>query len=288
MEDILREIARSTRELGISSCWLSLFDSSDFPPVWSRLFLAADKKTVRILVPQGMCFRTAELVPGGLPEKWDSYVCEPLCFGNDRLGYLICTADSTDRRMYAALRDQVSSAIKGAMLMTAERNKEKDLERSVHLRTLELSTTNSRLVEEMERRKSLERELLDLPTPNGDIGRDTHAVSWNEVLHLSQFFDDGKACFVVTKSTTTARSGEIAAKAKDMARGLNPAYVMQADLLRLESLVVMARERNESRIRFEVTKGFFVRDSQKALQLYRIVQEALTMPSSMRRLRKSR
>lgn len=110
MEDILREIARSTRELGISSCWLSLFDSSDFPPVWSRLFLAADKKTVRILVPQGMCFRTAELVPGGLPEKWDSYVCEPLCFGNDRLGYLICTADSTDRRMYAALRDQVSSS----------------------------------------------------------------------------------------------------------------------------------------------------------------------------------
>jgi DNA-binding LacI/PurR family transcriptional regulator/signal transduction histidine kinase len=286
MEDILREIARSTRELGISSCWLSLFDSSDFPPVWSRLFLAADKKTVRILVPQGMCFRTAELVPGGLPEKWDSYVCEPLCFGNDRLGYLICTADSTDRRMYAALRDQVSSAIKGAMLMTAERNKEKDLERSVHLRTLELSTTNSRLVEEMERRKSLERELLDISnTIMGDIGRDIHdnlcqdiavlgimaAVLEGKLARLGLSSEAGEA------SAIARRSGEIAAKAKDMARGLYPAEVEAKGIISaIESLVVMARERNESRIRFEVTKGFFVRDSQKALQLYRIVQEALS------------
>ncbi|MCE5256304.1 MAG: substrate-binding domain-containing protein [Spirochaetaceae bacterium] len=288
MEDILKEIACSARELGISSCWLSLFDSSDSPPVWSRLFLAADNKAVRILAPQGMCFRTAELVPGGLPEKWNSYVCEPLCFGNDRLGYLICTADSTDRRMYSALRDQVSSAIKGAMLMTAERNKEKDLERSVYLRTLELSTTNSRLVDEMERRKSLERELLDISnTIMGDIGRDIHdnlcqdiavlgimaAVLEGKLSRLGLSAEAGEAAAIAR------RSGETAAKAKDMARGLYPAEVEAKGIVSaIESLVASAtvRERKEPHIRLEVTKGFSVRDSRKALQLYRIVQEALS------------
>ena len=74
----------------------------------------------------------------------------------------LCTADSTERRMYEALRDQVSSALKGAILMAAERDRERSLERAVRARTLELSMANSRLVEEMAQRKGLERELLEI------------------------------------------------------------------------------------------------------------------------------
>jgi len=285
LEDILKEIANSTRKLGISNCWLSLFDANDYPPVWSKLFLAADKSAVRILAPQGMYFRTAELIPGALPEKWNSYVCEPLCFGSDRLGYLVCTADSTDRRMYAALRDQVSSAIKGAMLMTAERNKEKDLEHSVRLRTLELSATNSRLLEEMERRRSLERELLDISnTIMGDIGRDIHDNLCQDIAALGimaavlegKLARQGLKAEAEESAAIARRAGETAARAKDMAKGLYPAEMEAKGIVSaIEKLVLSAQDRNSAHIRFEVTKDFFVRDSQKALQIYRIVQEAL-------------
>jgi DNA-binding LacI/PurR family transcriptional regulator len=142
IEDILRQIARGTRELGISGCWLSLFESKGAAPEWSKLLLVADPRGSRILAPYGLRFRTAELVPGGLSALRNAYVCEPLRFGDDRLGYLVCTADSIDRRMYGALRDQVSSAIKGAALMAAERDRERSLERNVRSRTLELSTAN--------------------------------------------------------------------------------------------------------------------------------------------------
>ncbi len=286
IEVILKEIARSTRELGMSGCWLSLFESKGASPEWSKLFLAADGAGVRILAPCGMRFRTAELIPGGLPGNWSAYVCEPLCFGDDRLGYLICTADSTDRRVYNALRDQVSSAIKGAMLMAAERDRERNLERNVRIRTLELSMANARLVDEMARRKNLERELLEISNLiMGDIGRDLHDNLCQDiaVLGIMAAVLEGKLVRAGLPEEAEAaaaiarRSGETAAKAKGIARGLYPAELEAKGIVSaVERLVQAAREQNEVEIKFELTKGFVVRDSRKALHLYRIVQEALS------------
>ncbi len=286
MEDILKEIAHGIRELGISGCWLSLFESKGPSPEWSKLMLTADGERIHILSPQGMRFRTAELVPGGLPKSWSAYVCEPLRFGDDRLGYLICTADSTDRRMYVALRDQVSGAIKGAMLMAAERDRERDLERNVRLRTLELSAANLRLVEEISRRKTLEREVLTVSNLiMDDIGRDIHDNLCQDiaVLGIMGAVLEGKLARagLTAESEEAAaiarRAGETAAKAKDMARGLYPVELEAKGIVTaVESLVAAAKKGRDTAIKLEITRGFFVRDSQKAFHLFRIVQEALS------------
>ncbi|MCX7027755.1 MAG: substrate-binding domain-containing protein [Spirochaetes bacterium] len=285
MEDILREIARGIRELGISACWLCLFESKGPSPEWSKLFLTADASKVGILSPQGIRFRTAELVPGGLPLAWSAYVCEPLRFGDDRLGYLICTADSTDRRMYVALRDQVSGAVKGAMLMAAERDREKDLERKVRSRTLQLSTANWRLVEEMERRKRLERELLDISNLiMGDIGRDIHDDLCQDIAVLGimaavlkgKLERAGLPAEGGAAAEIASRAGKTAAKAKSMARGLYPVELEAKGIVpAVESLVAAARKDKDVRVRLDVTEGFTVHDPQKAIHLFRIVQEAL-------------
>ena len=288
-EDILKQIARGTRELGISGCWLSLFESKGLSPEWSKLFLASDSRGVRILAPYGLRFRTAELVPGGLPGSWSAYVCEPLRFGDDRLGYLVCTGDSTDRRMYEALRDQVSSALKGAILMTAERDRERSLERNVRTRTLELSTANARLVEEMARRKGLERELLGISNRIvGKIGQDIHDNLCQDIAGLGimaavlegKLRRAGAGAGAVDAADAAAAlsrtAGETAARAKGIARGLYPAELEAKGIVSaVERLVKSARERNGPDVRLEVTDGFTVRDSEKALHLYRIVQEAL-------------
>ncbi len=286
IEDILQEIARGTKELGISGCWLSLFESKGPSPEWSKLFLAADARRARILAPFGLRFRTSELVPGGLPGNWNAYVCVPLRFGDDRLGYLICTADSTDRRMYEALRDQVSSAIKGAMLMAAERDRERSLERMVRARTLEISAANERLVEEMSRRKGLERELLEISNRIvGKIGQDIHDNICQDIagLGIMAAVLEGKLRRAgmdeaAGDAEALARAaGETAARAKGIARGLYPAELEANGIVSaVERLVLSARERNPVTVALEVTEGFAVRDSEKALQLYRIVQEALS------------
>ncbi len=285
LEHILGQIARGSRELGITGCWLSLFESKGTSPEWSKLLLASDSKGTRILAPYGLRFRTAELVPGGLPRSSCAFVCEPLRFGDDRLGYLLCTADSTERRMYEALRDQVSSALKGAFLMAAERDRERSLERAVRARTLELSMANSRLVEEMAQRKGLERELLEISNRIvGKIGQDIHDNLCQDIAGLGimaavlegSLRREGLSAEGDAAAALSLAAGETAARAKGIARGLYPAELEAKGIVRaVERLVQSARERNEATIKLEVTSGFAVRDSEKALHLYRIVQEAL-------------
>jgi DNA-binding LacI/PurR family transcriptional regulator/signal transduction histidine kinase len=285
IEDILREVARGASALGISGCWLSLFESRSVPHEWSKLFLAADAEAVRILTPHGLRFRTSELVPGGLPGRWGAYVCEPLRFGDDRLGFLICTADSKDRRLYEAFRDQVSSALEGAMLMAAERDHEKELERMVRERTLELSYANSRLKDEMEGRRQLERELLSVSNSiMGKVGQDIHDHLCQDIAGLGlmaailegRLRRSGDEEAAQSAATIARAAGETAALAKGMARGLYPAELEARGIVSaVESLVQSSRERSSAQLRLEVAKDFHVRDSEKALHIYRIIQEAL-------------
>jgi DNA-binding LacI/PurR family transcriptional regulator/signal transduction histidine kinase len=285
VEEILREIARGTRELGVSGCWLCLFEAGGASPEWSKLLLRADGKGERILAPHGMRFRTAELVPGGIQGNPAGYVCVPLRFCEDRLGYLICTADSRDRRMYEALRDQVSAAMKGAKLMAAERDRERELERKVRQRTLELSAANERLLDEAARRRKLEGELLEVSNLiMGNIGRDIHDNLCQDIAGLgimaavleSRLARGGLPAEAGAAAAISREAGNTAAKAKAMARGLYPAELEARGIIAaVESLVATARERSGAEVLLEVTEGFAIRDSEKALHLYRIVQEAL-------------
>lgn len=286
--DILFEVARGTRTLGISACWLALFESQNPRPDWARLFLASEGEKLRILAPYGMRFRTAELIPGGLPKRWPAYVCEPLRFGEERLGYLVCTADGDDRLGFEALRDQASSAIKGALLMAAERGRERNLEHEVRVRTLELSAANDRLRDEIERRTALERELLDISNDiMGRIGRDIHDDLCQEIAGIGLMaailegslrrIDSSETGAAAESAAAIARAAAAtASQAKGMARGLYPAELEAKGLPEaVAELVRAARERSAARIVLDVTGGFSIKNSEKALQLYRIIQEAL-------------
>jgi DNA-binding LacI/PurR family transcriptional regulator/signal transduction histidine kinase len=285
IEDILRGIAHGARELGISACWLSLFESKGMSHEWSKLVLAADAGSTRILAPYGLRFRTAELIPGGLPGRFSAYVCEPLRFGDDRLGYIICTDDSKDRRLYEAFRDQVSSALKGAMLMAAERDHEKELERTVRSRTLELSYANARLKDEMAGRRQLERELLSVSNSiMSRIGQDIHDHLCQDIAGIGLMAAilegglrrSGNDAAADSAAAIAKAAGETAALAKGIARGLYPAELEGKGIVAaVESLVQSSRERCSAILKLEAMKDFTVKDSEKALHIYRIVQEAL-------------
>jgi signal transduction histidine kinase len=183
--------------------------------------------------------------------------------------------------------------------MAAERDRERSLERKVHDRTLELRAANARLVEEMGRRKGLERELLEISNRIvGRIGQDIHDNLCQDIAGigimaavlegrlrragaaLAGEFEDAAQTFAeaADEAASLARSaGETAAHAKGIARGLYPAELEARGIVgAVERLLESAKDRQGTRLSLEVTKGFAVRDSGKALQLYRIVQEALS------------
>ncbi len=288
LNDVLKEVAKAIIALDISACWLALFDSPERTPVWARLHLAYSNETVRILSPYGLRFRTSEILPGGLAPNINSYICEPLRYGDERLGYLICTAEPTDRRVFEALRDQVSGAIKGARLVNAERDRERQLEQEVRERTVQLYNTNERLLKEIEQRRTLEQELLQISNDiMGSIGRDIHDHLCQDIagIGLRAALIDGMikradkmdAAEISREIQEIVKaSGKAAELAKSIARGLYPAELEAHGLVKtIESLVVSTRKRSTAKISLTVTSAFSINDSEKALQLYRIVQEAV-------------
>ncbi|HOJ98934.1 MAG TPA: substrate-binding domain-containing protein [Termitinemataceae bacterium] len=288
LPDILAEIGRGIQTLGISACWLVVFASSEPRPVWGRLLLAATGDRIRILAPRGLRFRIADIIPGGLPYRWASYVCEPLRFGKERLGYFICTGDSEDRRVFDALRDQISSALKGALLMASERNREEELEQEVRLRTIELSRANKRLIEEIERRRALEQELLAISHEiMGRIGRDIHddlcqniagiglmaAILEGNLRRLGSAAGEEAAR---AASEIAEEASRTARHAKYIARGLYPVDLEDRGFIEaIQELIHAAQARSQATIQFHVEGCFSIKKSDVALHLYRIIQEAL-------------
>jgi DNA-binding LacI/PurR family transcriptional regulator/signal transduction histidine kinase len=288
LPDILSAVAAGTRTLGISACYLALFESKGITPEWARLLLASEGNKTRILAPYGLRFRTVDILPGGLPDNWKSYVVEPLRFGEERLGYLVCTADSEDRQVFEALRDQVSGAIKGALLMAAERDRERNLEHQVRIRTIELSRMNEQYREEINRRRALERELLDISNDiMASIGRDIHDDLCQNIAgiglmaailegNLRRLDGAGLADAANAAASIAHAASKTASQAKGIARGLYPAELEAKGLVAaVGELVKAAQNRSTITISMDVTPGFTIKNSEKALHLYRIIQEAL-------------
>lgn len=284
MEELLLSFADGIRKQNIEFCALVLFDSGVRVSEGGRLMMISDSKGIRILAPNGICFAVRDILPGGLPPELVTFVCEPLVFASDVFGYLVCSTDSRDRYLYAVLRDQVSAALKRTMLLEEERNREKALETEVQNRTLELSLSNRKLTEEIARRAELERELIDISNNimtrigqdiHDDLCQDMAGISLlGEMLYSTLRREGHPQAELATTITETA--SETAKHAKQIARELYPAEFASNGILSAVRQLVSSRQGIAgARIRLEIQEGFFVHNSEKALQLYRIIQEAL-------------
>ena len=172
--------------------------------------------------------------------------------------------------------------------MTAERDRERQLALEVRSRTFELSAANARLVEEIDTRRTLEKELLKISNDiMGSIGRDIHDHLCQDIAGLGlraallegvlkRSTDPSVKASALDAQEIVHSAGKAAELAKSIARGLYPAELEARGIVdAVSNLVVSARKRCTASIGFEVTNGFELYDSEKALQLYRIIQEAL-------------
>ncbi len=136
MEGLMDVVAKRLPRLGIPRCYVSLYEpdlaaaasSAGLPgqateegaaaPANSRLILAYDEGERR-READGQVFPSRQLAPGGLLDgerRW-SIVVEPLHFREDQLGFALFEMGPREGAVYEALRGQISSALKGALLV---------------------------------------------------------------------------------------------------------------------------------------------------------------------------
>jgi signal transduction histidine kinase/DNA-binding LacI/PurR family transcriptional regulator len=129
-------LAKNLPRLNFPSGYLALYETPQpyqYPqpnPDWSRLMLAYDERGRVELEPDGLRFPTGQLLPEEMwPDRQFSFVVEPLYFQNDQIGFALFGMGPREGSSYEALRGQISSALKGALLLQERKQAEEALAR---------------------------------------------------------------------------------------------------------------------------------------------------------------
>lgn len=286
MNIILHRLETGLQELGIGEGFLVLFQGEEKPSPSSRLMLAP-KCHGRNEIPEGgIRFQTKRLLPRHCDINWreSSWVLEPLVFQDEPLGYMMLPGGLGESAVYDALAEQVSSALKGTLLLQQVRSHEKHLEVEVARRTAELIKTNKELTREIQRRMHLEQEVSQISNLTMQrIGQDLHddicqhlagVAMHTSVLQSRLSETDTKAAANLTQIGDLL--SESINRTKQIARGLYPAGLPEHGLVSaVEELVESIRRSYQVSIHFIASQDFVIDDTDTALQLYRIIQEAL-------------
>ena len=273
--------------LGIGGGYLALFERRGRSEEWSRLVMVPRDTGVVALSAKGLRFHTSNLVPPAAGGAWrqGSWILEPLVFQNEPLGYIMLAGGADELSVYDTLRDQVASAVKGALLLEQVHTHEHRLEVEVKRRTAELTEANAELTREIERRVRLEEEVVDISNRTMQrIGQDIHDDLCQYLAGIAMLATalrgdlaevDGGALSSIDRIGTLLADSIV--RAKQIARGLFPTGLEEHGLsAAIEEMVAVARQRFHATIDFRASPDFALPDTDQALQVYRIVQEALS------------
>jgi DNA-binding LacI/PurR family transcriptional regulator/signal transduction histidine kinase len=191
LTNLLDVITWELPRLGITACYLSLFEDPKAPAEWARLILAYDAAGRQALPPEGLRFRSLSLVPEEArpPSPQPSLmVVEALHSKEERLGFVLFEVDAARSSVCGAVRGQLGSALQSVMLMEQRRQAElqlreyqNQLEHLVEARTQALTAANAQLQQEIVERQRTEQEreqlIVELERKNAELERFTYTVS---------------------------------------------------------------------------------------------------------------
>ena len=128
-------LARQLPRLGIGEAYLALYEDPSQPAGLARLLLACNEQGRIEIEAGGDIFPAPQLLPPALwpPAGPFSLVAMPLYFRQEQLGFVMFEANPQDGPMYEALREQISSALQGALLVQRVQERSAELARQQYI-----------------------------------------------------------------------------------------------------------------------------------------------------------
>ena len=165
--------------LGIPGCYLALYDNPNAPAKGAQLMLAYNEQRRLELKNNGHHSRSFGSIPKELMfgERRSTLMVEALYFQEDQIGFVLFDVELSDGTVYEILRNEISSALQGALLVRqtqahqAELARERDL-----LHTLMNSSPDYLFFKDRESRfirtnTAHAQQLLGLPGPEEAMGK---------------------------------------------------------------------------------------------------------------------
>lgn len=287
MPVMLARLEAGLAQLGIGGGYIALFEQRDLISEWSRLVMAPRDARPEELPAEGIRFRTIRLLPPRVAKSWREglWVLEPLVFQNEPLGYILLPGGAAEPAVYDTLREQVASALKGALLLEQVLTHERRLQVEVARRTAELTRANKELTQEIERRMRLEQEVIQISNRTMQrIGQDLHDDLCQHLAGIAMLVSVLRGVLSNSDPAAVASIEQIGilladsiTRAKQIARGLYPAGLEEHGIIAaVEELVEAARRNYPAVIDFRASPDFRLPGTNRALHVYRIIQEALS------------
>ncbi len=192
---LLHIVAERMGQLGIPSCYIALYENPqpyEYPqpaPEWAQLVLAYRENKAQYSIgadkPEAGAwhFRSWQVLPPGMLPQDRRYtmVIEPLYFQNDQIGFALLEMGPHEGTVYEILREQISSALKSALLFHEQKRAEAALEKAyaevenqVQERTIELERE---IIERKQAEKMQQVLIAELEAKNAELERFTYTVS---------------------------------------------------------------------------------------------------------------
>ena len=145
--------------LGIPSCYLSLYENPQAPTEEARLILAYDHDGQ--IEPNDERFPSRQLAPPRLLARKKRYtmVVTSLYFEENQLGFALFEMGPSDGATYGTLRGQISSALRGALLLQERQLTEEALAQAYARVEEQVEERTRKLQQEVTERKRTEKEL---------------------------------------------------------------------------------------------------------------------------------
>jgi DNA-binding LacI/PurR family transcriptional regulator/signal transduction histidine kinase len=131
LAQLVQTMSDGLPRLGVEACYMSIYDNGEKREYsdHSRLILGYNGGIRERIPAEGIRFRTRDLLPQGL-ETFDGlsdFIVESLFFQHELFGFILLRADPR-KIMLEELRQQISSTLKGALLVREVVDKERELE----------------------------------------------------------------------------------------------------------------------------------------------------------------
>ncbi len=285
LDTLFPQLARGLYLLGFEYAYLVLYEKGD-EGLFSRL--AFELRRGQLVTEDHMVFSSGDILPD-IGKRLGETNCRnwmftPLAFQDRVMGHLLLPGDHQDTEIYETLTRQISSSLQGAILWEQVRNHERDLVEEVRKRTVELTRVNGNLRKEIEQRKILEEEVLQISQHTMErIGQDLHddlcqflAGTSLRLGAVSRKLKGGEGELAGSLENIQIMINDAILRAKRLVKGLIPLGIKEEGFNHaLESL---CREMSQSYGIAIDYRGSTVCDNltaEKTTELYRIVQEAL-------------
>jgi len=248
LDNLLDILIDGLKQLGVTGCYLSLLDGTDVPAQQAQLVLAfAGNQRLQINRAQD---KKAYPIVQLLPEKyWGEarriFLLEALEFEQEEIGYVLFEAGPHDGGIYEAVRSQLGSSVKGALLFD-ERDQLLEKTRELY----QQATEGQRLAEEANRLKSRFLSMVshELRTPLNVISGLSELTLWDvnkekpvnrknlERLHVTAQHLDGLIRDVLDLARDEMGELKLACEPLDVAKTLDVVVMVGEQMAREKGL----------------------------------------------------